>query len=217
MTAPAAIVLAAGEGRRMGGPKALLVIDGKALVHWHVERLREVGCRPIVVVVRTAVLDTVREILGQASDLHIIASNTSSMAASLAIGVEHGPLTAGQTIVISTVDALPVRCSTLQQLISAASAENVQVATPCYRDRGGHPVVVRETLLRPFGRGFPGTLRDLIRSVGPQRRRLSVDDVAVGHDLDTPADLAAIQPGLPDFAWGKSAARRAGITSDMGE
>ena len=54
MMAGAAIVLGAGEGRRMGGPKALLVIDGKPLICRHVERLREVECRSIVVVVRSA-------------------------------------------------------------------------------------------------------------------------------------------------------------------
>ena len=57
MSAPLAIVLAAGEGLRMGGPKALLVVDGQPLVTAHVQRLREAGCRPIVVVVRAAIAD----------------------------------------------------------------------------------------------------------------------------------------------------------------
>lgn len=191
MTASAAIVLAAGEGRRMGGPKALLVIDGKPLVRWHVQRLGEVGCRPIVVVVRHSIVSEVRQLLGDAPAVHLVACDTSAMAASLTVGLGHVPL-ASQSIVVSPVDALPVQCSTLQGLIEAVTEEGVLVATPAYAGRGGHPVVARETLLRRFLQGYAGTLRDLIRSVERQRHRLEVDDAAVGHDLDTPADLAAV-------------------------
>jgi CTP:molybdopterin cytidylyltransferase MocA len=191
VNAPAAIVLAAGEGRRMGGPKALLVLDGKPLVCGHVERLGEVGCRPVVVVVRPSIFGDVRRLLGAVPAVHLVASETSSMAASLAVGLEHVP-PATQSVVVSMIDARPVQCATLQGLIATVMEEGVLVATPSYAGRGGHPVVARETLLRRFRHGYRGTLRDLIRSVEPQRRRLDVDDAAVGDDLDTPADVAAV-------------------------
>jgi bifunctional UDP-N-acetylglucosamine pyrophosphorylase/glucosamine-1-phosphate N-acetyltransferase len=49
----AAIVLAAGAGRRMGGPKALLVVDGygRPLAYYPVARALELGADPVVVVV----------------------------------------------------------------------------------------------------------------------------------------------------------------------
>lgn len=196
MTAPAAILLAAGEGRRMGGPKALLVIEGKSLLYGHVKRLREVGCAPIVVVVPTGILAPVRELLRDTSGVALVARDTDSMSASLTIGLEHVP-PAASVVVVSPVDALPAQSSTLRALIAAALEEEVEVATPSYRGRGGHPVVARETLLRAFRQAYPGTLRDLIRSTGSRRRRLEVDDAAVGHDLDTPADLAALRPDFP--------------------
>jgi CTP:molybdopterin cytidylyltransferase MocA len=204
MTTPAAVVLAAGEGRRMGGPKALLVVDGKPLVRSHVERLREVGCLPVIVVVRAAILEQVREILVDAPGVRVIGGETSAMADSLRLGLEHVTPTANQVIVISTVDSLPARCSTLHALIAAAMAEGVQVATPCHAGRSGHPVVARERLLRAFRRGYAGTLRDLIRSAGSERRRVDVEDAAVVHDFDTPDDLTAARPGLlPDFRVGE--------------
>jgi hypothetical protein len=62
-------------------------------------------------------------------------------------------------------------------------------------------VVARESLLRNFLSGYPGTLRDLLRVAEAQRVRLEVDDPDVVDDLDTPADLAAVRPGLePYFA-----------------
>ena len=46
----AGLVLAAGEGRRFGGPKAPVVIDGERLVDRAVRVLREGGCEPVYVV-----------------------------------------------------------------------------------------------------------------------------------------------------------------------
>jgi len=194
VSAAAAIVLAAGEGRRMGGPKALLVVGGKPLLRQHVERLLEAGCEPIVVVVPARILEEVRQLLGDARGVRLVAAETSSMAESLTIGLQHLLATPDQPIVIATVDSLPVRRSTLDALIASALESGVQVATPVYQARGGHPVVARESLLRVFRDGYPGTLRELVRSAAV-RRRLYVDDPAVGHDFDTPADLAALDTG----------------------
>jgi hypothetical protein len=57
-------------------------------------------------------------------------------------------------------------------------------------------VVVREALLRVFREGYRGTLRELIGTEEAHRRRVDVEDAAVGGDLDTPADLAALRAGL---------------------
>lgn len=46
----AGLVLAAGEGRRFGGPKAVVELDGERLVDRAVRLLTDGGCSPIVVV-----------------------------------------------------------------------------------------------------------------------------------------------------------------------
>jgi CTP:molybdopterin cytidylyltransferase MocA len=196
MTAPAAIVLAAGEGRRMGGPKALLVIDGQPLIVRHVERLREAGCRSIVVVVRSAVVDEVRANLGDARGAGVVAADTLSTAASLTIGLGALEPERDQAIVVSPVDMMPARRSTIDALLTAVAEEGVHVATPRFHGRGGHPVAIRETLLRALREGYRGTLRDLIGAAEAYRRRVDVDDPAVTGDLDTPEDLAVLRPGL---------------------
>ena len=48
--ATAGLVLAAGEGRRFGGPKAPYVLDGVRLVDRAVALLRDAGCDPVLVV-----------------------------------------------------------------------------------------------------------------------------------------------------------------------
>jgi molybdenum cofactor cytidylyltransferase len=201
MTAPLAVVLAAGEGQRMGGPKALLIVDGKPLVLAHVQRLREAGCRPILVVVRAAIASQVREMLREVPEVQLCVADTTSMAASLGAALGRVPADPSRAVVVSLTDTLPVRLSTLQALLTAAIAPQVHVATPRYQARGGHPVVARESLLQAFRDGYSGSLRDLLRSAEAQRRRLDVDDPDVVSDFDTPAELAARRPGLvPQFA-----------------
>ena len=48
--APAGLLLAAGEGRRLGTPKALVEIGGIRLTDRGVRMLHEAGCTPIIVV-----------------------------------------------------------------------------------------------------------------------------------------------------------------------
>src|SRR5262245_52916064 len=50
----AGLVLAAGGGRRYGGPKALVHHEGQLLVERAVSTVREAGCAPIVVVLGAA-------------------------------------------------------------------------------------------------------------------------------------------------------------------
>jgi CTP:molybdopterin cytidylyltransferase MocA len=192
MTPPAAILLAAGKGRRMGGPKALLVVDGKPLISAHVQRLLEVGCRPIIVVARHA---TAAE-LGPVAGVRVIAANTDSMAASLAVALAELSPTRDRVVIVAPIDTLPARRSTLHVLLTAAASEGVRVATPQHRGQSGHPIAIREDLLHVFREGYTGTLRDLVRSAGEARRRIELDDAAVHTDLNTPADLAALRPGL---------------------
>jgi CTP:molybdopterin cytidylyltransferase MocA len=201
MSAPLAIVLAAGVGRRMGGPKALLVVDGQPLVTAHAQRLREAGCRPIVVVVRAAIATQVRDMLRQVPEAQLCVADTASMSASLVAALGCVPAQSGRAVVVSPIDTLPVRPSTLDALLRAVMAPQVHVATPRYQARGGHPIVAREGLLQAFRDGYSGTLRDLLRGAEAQRLRLDLDDPEVASDLDTPSDLAARRPGLvPQFA-----------------
>lgn len=211
MTPAAAIVLAAGEGRRMGGPKALLVVDGKPLIWAHVQRLREVSCWPILVMTRTAAAAELRGVLGEIPSVHIVCADTHSMAATLTVAVHSLAPRTDRVVLVAPVDTLPAQRSTLDLLLTAAMDEGTLVATPQYQEQSGHPIAMREQLLQAFRQGYAGTLRDLVRSAGGRRRRIAVDDAAVQLDLNTPADLTALRPGLvPRFAARALSRRDAG-------
>lgn len=179
----AAVVLAAGEGRRMGGPKVRLARGGVPLVALHVARLREVGCREVVVVVRPALVAEVEARVGP--EVRVVGAATASQAESLAAGLV-GVL--AEWVLVTPVDVLPARVETLAALLSAMETGAV-AATPCFGGRGGHPVGVRRAVL---GAVPSVTLRDVLASLGGGRVRVEVGDAAVVGDLDTPAAAAGV-------------------------
>jgi CTP:molybdopterin cytidylyltransferase MocA len=176
------IVVAAGRGRRMGGSKARLVVSGVTLLERHVLGLFEAGCAEVLAVVHPDDASFARTLPGGA---RVLAASTESQWESLTAALD--TLDQPTTLVITPVDMLPVTPHTLALLIAAVSGE-VRAATPIYRGRGGHPVVVRSELL-----ALPGeSLRDRLTSAGARRARIAVDDPTVLTDLDTPADVASV-------------------------
>jgi CTP:molybdopterin cytidylyltransferase MocA len=178
------IVLAAGEGRRMGGPKARLALGGSFLVERHVAALAR-ACARVVVVVRPADAAWVDAALATRPGAVVIGAITPAPAASLQAAL---PWCGSERVVVTPVDLLPPAASTLEALLRAID-DDVLAATPTYRGRGGHPVVVRRALLDRLSPDR--TLRDVLASAGARRVRIAVEDPHVVGDLDTPSDCAA--------------------------
>jgi CTP:molybdopterin cytidylyltransferase MocA len=211
-------VLAAGAGRRMGGTKALLVVDGVALVQRHLQRLHEAGCRTMAVVVRPDVAPVVAELVGAsllASWVRVVAASTDSQASSLAVGLRallagegSGAEARGAALLVTPVDMLPPKVETVGALLAALQGD-VLAATPLYRGRGGHPVAVRGELLAPYlSGGSPEaapSLRDVLLGAAQRRVRVEVEDAAILGDLDTPSDVRAAHGGSPVFLEARAA------------
>lgn len=187
--AAAAIVLAAGRGARMGGPKALLRVDGEPLVLLHARRLRRLASR--VVVVLPPSIDGAA--MAWPSGVTTVISHAADPAGSLAMGVTH-VAESHPLVIIAHVDALPVREATVRVLLDAM-APHVDAATPTYRGAGGHPVVLRRALLAVVAPSAqPTTLRDRLTALGSRRVRIACDDdPAVVSSLNTPRDLHALR------------------------
>jgi molybdenum cofactor cytidylyltransferase len=203
MTRLNGIVLAAGAGRRMGGTKALLELQGATLVEHHVARLAEVGCTSIVVVVPPEAAEAVRALLVGQRAARAEAAITRSQAESLAVGLRAlgatGITTPNDVLIITPVDLLPAQPATFQTLLACLDGETLAVTPEC-DGRGGHPVIARRALLTPYDAQQPSTppsLRDVLTEAGKSRRRVRVDDPRVLGDFDTPSDLLAFGAEAP--------------------
>ncbi|MET0594285.1 MAG: NTP transferase domain-containing protein [Polyangiaceae bacterium] len=215
MTRLAGIVLAAGEGRRMGGTKALIELEGASLVEHHVSRLAEIGCTSIVVVARHTAADVVRSVVGRSREVRVEGVTTNSQAASLAAGLrvlDAAGSAHDDVIIVTPVDMLPASSETHRALLACLDGSIVAV-TPLHAGRGGHPVILRRQLLAPYEAARddePPSLRDVLAGAMESRRRVEVDDPRVLGDLDTPADLRALRGGAEerDVAPGGASAHR---------
>jgi CTP:molybdopterin cytidylyltransferase MocA len=187
----AAVVLAAGRSRRAGVCKPAHRHRGRSLLRHAIDGLA-VCCRPIVVVVGHH-RDTVGSLLGGLP--HVIVVDNDDPDRGMFSSVRTGLAAVGAGA--RGVFVLPADCP----LVSAGTHAELAAAfldhggerpvVPRHAGRGGHPVLLpgsaREMILAAAG---DATLRDVIRELGPVF--LPVDDAAVLMDLDTAADLRAL-------------------------
>lgn len=177
MTRTAGLVLAAGEGRRFGGPKAPYLLDGERLVDRAVRVLRAGACDPVVVVLGAWVGAV------PAAEVVVNAGWAGGMGSSLRAGLEHLATEPDVgRVLVSLVDLPGLTPAAVQRL--AASDAGLAVAT--YDGERGHPVLLaREHWagVAASARGDRGA-RDYLAA--HEVTLVEVGDVASGADLDLP-------------------------------
>jgi CTP:molybdopterin cytidylyltransferase MocA len=190
------IILAAGAGTRMGGPKALLVVPPGPIAALHVEAMRNLGCERPIIVTRPECVAALRRVLGEHA--HVVSAETPEPAATLAVGVAVAPL--ADRVIVTPVDAMPAAPATFVSLLSALDS-GALAATPVHRDRGGHPVVCCASVLASYAAHATPLrpLRVVLNELGEKRQRVPVDDPAVSVQLDTPDDVIATYKVAPQF------------------
>jgi len=185
MTPPLpAVILAAGAGTRMGGPKALLPLDGETLLQRAVRIVRAAGCDPILAVVGgwdPGPLEAHRVSNPEAAE---------GMASSIRAGVRALPAGAPGALFL-TVDQPAVNAPLLRRLLALAALAPEHPTACAYGDTVGIPAVLPRRL-------FP----DLLALTGDRgakgillREQTAALPFPAGEDdLDTPSDLAQLRP-----------------------
>jgi molybdopterin-guanine dinucleotide biosynthesis protein A len=110
--APVGVVLAGGRGRRLGGDKAIVELDGRPLAHYPVRALREV-CDQVVVVAKR---DSLLPPLSGLADVWVEPDAPRHPLA----GVVHAlRLATGRAVLVVAVDLVLVDAATLRRLLDA--------------------------------------------------------------------------------------------------
>ena len=180
----AGLVLAAGGGRRYGGPKALVRYGGRLLVERAVDTLRTAGCDPVLVVVGAAA-DRVRAEadLDGAAPVDNPAWETG-MGSSLRVGLGALAATDAVAAAILLVDMPGVTAAAVERVAAGATATTLAMGG--YGGRRGHPVVAgREHWagIAALAEGDVGA-RPYLRT--HEVVVVPCDDVAEDFDLDVP-------------------------------
>jgi molybdenum cofactor cytidylyltransferase len=183
------IVLAAGEGRRFGGPKQVARLEGVPLLGHVLAAVRAVPALDPVVVVLGAHADQVRAEVDLAGTTVVECADwDEGQAASLRCGLE----AAGDAeAVLVTLADQPGITAEVIELVLAAMSDPAPAARAVYDGRPGHPVLIKRKLFPRVRelRGDTGA-RDLLEEAGALR--LEAAHVSSDADVDTPEQLEAM-------------------------
>ncbi|MBM3585567.1 MAG: 4-diphosphocytidyl-2C-methyl-D-erythritol kinase [Alphaproteobacteria bacterium] len=190
----AAIVLAAGQSRRMGPVNKLLVdVDGKPMVAHAVDAALRAGADPIVVV--TGHQDqTVRQALGGRAVIFVHnPDHAQGLATSLARGIAALPDDTAAAIVCLG-DMPLVTHDIIEKMIFALNPiEGRSIVVPVYQGKRGNPVLWDRQFFDAM-RGLAGDVgaRHLIGKHEDKVVEVACGDDAVLTDFDTPDALARL-------------------------
>jgi len=184
VTPVAGLVLAAGEGRRFGAPKALVEVDGERLVDRAVRVLREAGCDPVYVVAGAVALDVPGATVVTNDDWR------SGMASSLRTGLATLPGTV-DAAVISLVDQPGIGAEAVRRVVEELHNETSAVVAT-YGGVPRHPVALARSVWAEVAQQATGDegARSWLRQHPDAVTHVECSDVADATDVDTPEDLA---------------------------
>ena len=189
------LLLAAGAGRRMGGPKALLRdARGVPYLDRGVGVLLDGGCSRVTVVLGAAAADA-RVLLDEAGwtddpavDVVVAPDWDEGMGASLRAGLTALADGECEAAVVTLVDLPDVDDAVLRRVLAAGSGASVLVRAT-YDGRPGHPVLLGRDHWAGVVAGAEGDQGARVYLAAHEPVACECGDLATGRDLDRPEDL----------------------------
>jgi len=179
-----AILLAAGQSKRMGAFKPLLPFGKKTVIESCIDYLREGGVETIVVVLGHRADEVRKKLANHDLTLALNPDPNSEMGASIAAGVRALSATAKATL-IALCDHPAVPASVVAGLIDAW-INGARLVIPTWQNRGGHPVLVDLSLKSELlNLSTSGGLRTLFDKYPSDVQRIEVDSPFIARDMDT--------------------------------
>ncbi len=188
----AGLILAAGESRRMGSPKALLEFRGETFLD-RLIGLFTPHCSPVIVVLG-AHAPAIRSGTRLAAQARMVENRnyTDGQFSSMQCGLRALPEGTGR-VLFTLVDHPAVSPGTLQALLGATPAA---LAVPRYDGRRGHPILFAGALVPEFLElPVTATAKDVVTRHAAAIAYIDVDDPGVLADVDDAAAYARLLAG----------------------
>lgn len=182
------LVLAAGGGRRFGGPKALARdAEGVPWIQRAVDMLREGGCAEVVVVLG-AQARRAASFVPDSVTVVVASDWMEGVAASLRAGLSARECLESDTVVVTPVDTPDASPRAVHRLARAVVQDpRAALAQATYRGRPGHPVLLGGDRLADIIQRVSGDrgARDYLDAHGALM--IECGDLWSGADIDVPA------------------------------
>ncbi len=187
----AGLILAAGESRRMGSPKALLQY-GEASFLDTLTRLFSGRCSPVIVVLGAHAA----QIRAAAIRPAIFVENPDyarGMTGSMQCGLRAVPPDA-DGVLFTLVDHPAATLATLDALLAPMDPQRAPlVRVPRFRAKRGHPIWFSRDLIPEFlALPADGPARDVVARYVDRTEYLDLDDPGIVADIDSPEDYRAL-------------------------
>lgn len=181
------VLLAAGAGRRMGRPKALLRMpDGTPWVARATGALLDGGCEAVTVVLG-AEAATVRDLVPARAGVTTAYAEgwAGGMSASLVTGLESLRDSTARAAVVLLVDLPDVGAPVVRRVCEAAGDGSDVLGRAAYDGRPGHPVVIGRDHWADVIASAGGDAGARGYLAGHRVRLVECSDLATGQDVDT--------------------------------
>jgi CTP:molybdopterin cytidylyltransferase MocA len=184
----AGLILAAGESRRMGSPKALLQYGSETFLDTLIARFAP-RCSPVIVVLGANAAE-IRAAATRPATFVLNPDYRDGQTTSMQCGLRAVPPDAAG-VLFTLVDHPAASPGTLDVLLAPSDA---LLRVPRYREKRGHPIWFHRQLIAEF-LSLPqdGAAREVVRRHVDRTEFLDLDDPGVVADIDTPEDYRALQ------------------------
>lgn len=196
----AAILLAAGESRRMGQPKPLLPFRGGTLIEHMARELARSEAGQVVVVLGHEAEHVRATLAGLPVRVAVNDEYRQGMLSSVRRGLRSIP-EASEAVLVGPVDQPGLTSGIVNTLIHAWRSSGKGLAVPVYKGRRGHPLLFSARYVPEVLSGFDAVgLRGLLQRHADELLEVPFDDPAVLGDADTPEEYRRVIDGMADMA-----------------
>jgi molybdenum cofactor cytidylyltransferase len=193
-----AIVLAGGESRRMGSPKALLQApDGRAFVSAIVDSLLSSSVVDEVVVVTGVHHDLIAGALSNAPRGARIVRNpdpSRGQLSSLWVGMDAVVRPDTEALLMTLVDVPSIQPATIRQVVAVWRTSRAPIVRPAIGSRHGHPVLFDRSTFDELRRAsLQQGAKAVLRARAAELIDVAVTDEGCLVDVDTPDEYRRLR------------------------
>ncbi|HEY3302430.1 MAG TPA: nucleotidyltransferase family protein [Candidatus Binatia bacterium] len=184
-----AVVLSAGESRRMGRPKALLPIGEESFLERIVGSLKAVKVEKIVVVLGHNAADIETKIAHLPVTIVVNPDYAQGQLSSLIAAIRSLPAEKVDGILVHLVDHPFVNPGLVNRMIDRFYESKKLIVVPKWKGRRGHPVIFSsrlfgELLSAPLDQGA----KRVVHAHMDDTLEIETDQAGITFDIDTPED-----------------------------
>lgn len=186
----AVAILAAGESRRMGAPKALLPYRGKTFVEHLLEVTRHPRAGLLRVVVGAHADEISAKLTSHRESIVVNRDWQQGQLSSIQAAIRSLPAGATGGLILCPVDHPIISAALVNQLIREFDSGGRRIVVPVYRGRRGHPLIFHATLYDELLAASPDVgARQVVWAHVAEVSELATEEEGVILNLNDPETL----------------------------